>query len=249
MINLSDVNIEKIKNFALKYKYRKDAVLVVGQSLLKPLSKLKPKIDVKVRIINNIDGLKHVIEHHGSWYVSWAQKRLEEGNLCFGADYNGKIISTVWTSFEEVFLPDVEFTLKAKNGVIPLLGAWTSPDFRGQGIYPSVWNECCKFLIKEKHAKRVWGFIHPSNISSFRVHRDLHCDTIDMVIILNKFLGIKKHRIICPFRPVEKLINLDNASVAIQRELNELLRLGYIEIVQENPIIYRSTKIRNKNNK
>ena len=166
------------------------------------------KIDVNIRIVDNVNDLGHVMKHHGSWYRSWAQERMEEGNLCFGADYNGKIISTVWTSFDHVFLPYVEYNLNAREGIIPLIGGWSSPDFRGQGIYPSVWNECCKFLIEKKNAKRTWAFIQPTNIISFIVHKKFFCDRVDMIIQLKKLFGFRKHRVIHPFRPIDDFFDL-----------------------------------------
>lgn len=69
----------------------------------------------------------------------WSSKeklltRFNEGQKCFGAKYQGKIVAFTWSNFESCHDPLYKFPLRDDEAY--LWDAFTVPSFRGKGIAP-----------------------------------------------------------------------------------------------------------------
>ena len=71
-------------------------------------------------------------------------RRLEEGEKCFGAKYNGKIAAFTWVSFDSCH--DIMCKFKLKVNEAYLFDAYTLEPFRGKGIAPYVRFKCYQWL-------------------------------------------------------------------------------------------------------
>jgi len=153
----------------------------------------KQKGDVRVEVIKSIEEIASFVKEREKWYYEYAKDLFEKGNLCFVGKADNKIVSCVWTSFHEVYLPDVEYVLHVGDNIVPLIDAYTLPAYRGMGIYKIVWNECIEYFQNSHKFSRIYGFIVPSNTRSLTVHKNLKLERIIMTITLLRIFGIRKH--------------------------------------------------------
>ena len=174
-------------------KYQK--LFVFEQFLSETPHPSRMKDDVDFQIKTNAKEIGSLIEQREHWYPSLAEKRFDDGNICFVAEHEKKIISCVWTSFNEVYLPNVEYTLRVEKEVAPLIDGWTSPDFRGMGVYNFVWNNTIRYLREHSEYKKIYGFIQPTNKLSLIVHRRMNLEKVIIIITLTKVFGIRFHRV------------------------------------------------------
>jgi len=190
----------------LKFKYvvsltrklapRYQKLIVFERSLNDPVHPSKIKLNIDFSIKQSIIEINSLIEQREQWYQKLAEKRFKQGNLCFVGECQDKIISCVWTSFGEVYLPNVKYTLKVPQDVVPLIDGWTSPEFRGKGIYNYVWNKCLEHLSDKSNYKRIYGFIQPTNESSLVIHKKMNLDKVIIIIKLFNFFGFKHHKVV-----------------------------------------------------
>jgi len=174
-------------------KYQK--LVVFEQSLAEPLHSSNLQIDAEFKIGKNMNEIKTLIEQREHWYPSLAEKRFDDENICFVAEHEKKIICCVWTSFKDIYLPNVEYTLEVEKEVAPLIDGWTSLDFRGMGVYNFVWNNTLRYLREHSEYKKIYGFIQPTNKLSLMVHRRMNLEKVIVIITLIKIFGIRFHRV------------------------------------------------------
>jgi RimJ/RimL family protein N-acetyltransferase len=129
--------------------------------------------EVNLRIVNSITDVKSLVAQRENWYHDWAKKRFNDGNICFGVEYNGEIISCIWTCFNEVYLPNVDYNLKVGNNIAPVLDGWTSPQYRNKGLYSYVMNSCLRYLHEKTDYTHAYFFIQPENVRSLLIHKEL----------------------------------------------------------------------------
>jgi len=157
---------------------------------------------VRATTLSEIDSL---ISQRPYWYKEWAQKRFKQGNMCFGVKDQNKIVSCIWTCFNEVELPNVEYHLKVSKDVVPVLGGWTSHSYRSIGLYTYVMNSCLKYFSKESSYSSAYFFILPDNINSLQIHKDF---TVVKMIRLIKIFPFKFRKIENLNCKIDELINL-----------------------------------------
>ena len=160
-------------------------------------------IEVKLVVAKNIDSIKSLINQRDSWYYKWAQERFKEGNYCFGLEYEGVIVSCIWTCFNQVYIPNVDYNLSTKKNVAPLLDGWTSPNYRKKGLYSFVMNSCLEYLHNNTKFKSVYFFIRPENSPSISIHKNL---PISHFIRLIKLPFFRKHIVQTENLVLERLI-------------------------------------------
>jgi hypothetical protein len=129
----------------------------------------------------------------GSWYPQQARELFSKGNLCFVAIIDNKITSCLWTSFNKVYLPDIEYNLVVATDIAPLIDGYTLDEYRGRGLYKFLWNECHNYLVRSGKYSKIYGFINQVNKRSLIVHDILNLNKIILDITLIKFLGIRIH--------------------------------------------------------
>lgn len=180
----------------LKPKYQQ--LNVFEQSISISFENEKPDIAVDVRPFKTYEEIEDLVAQREKWYPSWVRKQFSGGNICFGAIYDGKIVCCLWTSFDQVHLPNVEYVLKVDRDTIPLIDGWTASEYRGKGIYKHVWSECLRYFRRDGKYQKVWGFIRPTNERSLSVHEKMELSKVIMTIFLVKVFGIRFHKIRYP---------------------------------------------------
>jgi len=172
-------------------KYQK--LFVFEIDLSKYSRELNTKRNITVEIAKNIKEIESFIKEREVWYYNYANALFKKGNLCFIGKINKKIVSCLWTSFNEVYLSDVEYLLHVDREVVPLIDAYTLPEYQNMGIYGIVWNFCIRYFQNKPEYKKIYGFITRSNKRSLLVHKKLKLQRIIIEISLFRIFGIKKH--------------------------------------------------------
>lgn len=150
--------------------------------------------DIEVKMLREVDDhLLLFANRRGFWYLQQARDLFSKGNICFVTVIDGKITSCLWTSFNQVYLPDIEFKLSVAKDIAPLIDGYTLDEYRGKGLYKILWNECFNYLVKSGKYSKIYGFINHDNKRSLLVHDKLNLNKIILDITLIKFLGIRVH--------------------------------------------------------
>ncbi|MDH7556575.1 MAG: GNAT family N-acetyltransferase [Candidatus Methanosuratincola sp.] len=181
---------KELRHTAHRLKFRYAQLFVFELSISDWSPRLASKVTVQTRLVATIDDLKPLIAAKGGWPRRFYEERLEKGDLGFIAEVDGKTVSCLWATFNEVYLADVEYNLKLDNQTVALIGAYTLPDYRGQGIYAKVW-EACITHFKGSSYSRAYGFIEARNLPSLVAHKKIGLEKVIKVIIMLKFLGLK----------------------------------------------------------
>jgi len=150
--------------------------------------------DIKVELLRGVDDkLLSFANRRGAWYLTQTKDLFLKGNICFSAVIDGKMASCLWTSFNEVYLPDIEYTIKTPPEVVSLIDGYTLEEYRGKGLYKILWNDCLNYLVKIKKYTKIYGFINNKNKRSLNVHDKLNLNKIIYDITLLKLFGIRIH--------------------------------------------------------
>jgi len=177
-------------------KYEK--LFIFEVDLKKFTRKSDQRKNVKIEIVKNIKEIKPFIERREDWYYHHAKSLFEKDNLCFVGKINDKIVSCLWTSFNEVYLPNIEYLLHVDKDTVPLIDAYTLPEYRNMGIYGMVWNSCINYFKEKPEYTKIYGFRVPSNIRNLEIDKHLklkHQVRVSpiMKVTLLKIFGLRKH--------------------------------------------------------
>ncbi len=167
--------------------------LYVFEILLSDIGAITYDKKIKVRIARKIDDIASLIQKRETWFQGQARSLFDQGNLCFVAEIDGQIVSCLWTSFHEVYLPDVKYLLRVTHDVVPLIDGFTLEEYRGGGIYKSLWNYCLEYFKNLEGFNKIYGFIMPINKSSLIVHEKLQLNKIILVIKYLRVFGFSFH--------------------------------------------------------
>ena len=99
-------------------KYNK---LFVFEIILSEYKSLRVKDNINVKIAKNVDEIIPFVLEREDWYLKHIKRLFEKGNLCFIGEINNQIASCLWTSFNEVYLSDVNYLLKVDKNIVPLI--------------------------------------------------------------------------------------------------------------------------------
>jgi RimJ/RimL family protein N-acetyltransferase len=174
-------------------RYQK--ILIFEQPLAQSLRLPNLSQDIEFKVYMESSQIETLINQRESWYRSLAEVRFQDNNLCFVGEYRDKIISCLWTSFESVYLPNVEYTLHVEKRVVPLIDGWTAPEFRGKGTYNLIWNKCLEYLRNLGNYTSIYGFIQPTNERSLQVHKKIKLDNVILTVTLFKLFGVRFHKL------------------------------------------------------
>lgn len=172
-------------------KYAKLFILEID--LTKFTVKSDQRKNVRIEIAKNIKEIESFIKKREDWYYYYAKSLFEKGNLCFVGEINNKIVSCVWTSFNEAYLSNIEYLLHVNKDTVPLIDAYTLPEYRNKSIYGMVWNSCINYFKEKSEYTKIYGFIRPSDTRSLEVHKKLKLEHIIMKVTLLKIFGFRKH--------------------------------------------------------
>ncbi len=164
--------LKNIKRSFSSLKPSFERMYVLEQSL-NSLELTKSKSDLDLITGSKIEDVESLIVQRPQWYRNWAQKRFDEGNVCFGLAKDNKIVSCIWTSYESAYLPNVDYNLILPKEIVSVLDGWTSPAYRKQGLYSSVMEHCLDYFRKHSNYVGVYFFIRPENLISLSIHKHL----------------------------------------------------------------------------
>jgi GNAT superfamily N-acetyltransferase len=168
--------------------------LIVFESLLEGIIPNEYNSTIEVKMLSEInEQFIPFANRRGAWYPIQASDLFSKGNICFVAVIDEKIASCLWTSFNQVYLPDIEYKLIVAKDIAPLIDGYTLDEYRGKGLYKILWNECFNYLVKSGKYSKIYGFINHANKRSLLVHDKLNLNKIILYITLIKFLGIRVH--------------------------------------------------------
>jgi len=168
--------------------------LFVFESLLGDIIPNEHNNYIEVKILREMDDkLLLFANRRGSWYPTQAKDLFSKGNICFVAVIDGKIASCLWTSFNEAYLTDIEYTIKTPPDVVCLIDGYTLEEYRGKGLYKILWSDCLNYLVNTNKCTKIYGFVNNKNKRSLKVHDKLDLNKIIFDITLLKIFGIRIH--------------------------------------------------------
>src|ERR1035437_4629773 len=86
--------------------------LFIFESLLEGIVPNEHKSTIEVKMLWEInEQFRSFANQRGAWYPQQARDLFSKGNHCFVAVIDEKIASCLWTSFNQVYLPDIEYKL------------------------------------------------------------------------------------------------------------------------------------------
>jgi hypothetical protein len=168
--------------------------LIIFESMLnKKYPDVKLKEGIEIDIVKNAEELRDFSKLRGDWYFDYAKDTLSKGNYCFVARVNGKIVSCLWTAFNQYYFKEIQYNFKVEKNIAPLIDAYTLDEYRKMGLYKILWYYCINFLIDLNKYDRIYGPILYKNKRSLLVHSKLDLNKVVMKIIMIKGLGFRFH--------------------------------------------------------
>jgi len=198
MVHIRNVNARKVVSFIawkidrLSFKYGRIYVLEM------PLVPRATKVNdggYDVKTVSDLSELTTLVERRETWWRAAVEQRFANGDLCFVAKDHGQAIACLFATFSNVRLPlihDAPYSLPLDNETVGLIDSYTLPEYRGKGVYSSVF-EACLIYFAGTRFRRVRGFIHPDNVHSMKVHQKLGLDRIVLVITSVGLFGVRRH--------------------------------------------------------
>lgn len=98
-----------------------------------------------------------------------AQQRLNAGHLCFVALNGGNLANYTWVCFHEGYIDELETKIRVSPGSAYRYDVFTLPAYRGKGIFPSVFEESCKYLY-QNGIRELYGLVDSNNSPMLRVY-------------------------------------------------------------------------------
>jgi RimJ/RimL family protein N-acetyltransferase len=146
----------------------------------------------QVHRASSVAELQPLIEQREAWFGRSARQRLAEGDVCFVAKLDGKVVSCIFGTLTSVLVSEVEYTMPLDDPTVALFDSYTLPEHRGKYAYSSVLHAAINHC-REAGFERIVGFIAPDNVRSLRVHQRLGVNRIISTITMVRFLGVRKH--------------------------------------------------------
>ena len=141
-------------------------------NLAKEIPRIETKISVEIRKATIRDLRDYAHFGRPPLRRDKALKRLNNGDLCFIALWEGIIIGYMWTTLKrKVYIPEFEREIAFKDEEGYLYDGFVFPDFRRKGLFKKMVEESLHYL-KSQNVKRVKGITVTTNRASERVMRD-----------------------------------------------------------------------------
>jgi ribosomal protein S18 acetylase RimI-like enzyme len=163
---------------------------------VKELDELLPSYQARIPIEfevlpSNLDVVVNKLTHIPSEHIFDIEQRLRNGDYCFAANHKGQIIHIHWIAVGKCYsyLLDREYELATDEGYA--YSAYTLPEFRGNGIQPSV--TCHRNnLLRDWGFKRVYGFMDPHSKAALRMPEKLNYVKVGYTGFIEVF-GIRRY--------------------------------------------------------
>jgi hypothetical protein len=149
-------------------------LVCIERILSEPIPEIKANLPIGVGFLQESEVSDYVNFRPGA-SASETRRKLNDGDRCIVARYEGQIVSAFWASIRRASLVnvgeyldrDVSLELPLAQDEVFLYDAYTLPQFRGQNVSPesSVWN---LRYWREAGYRRVFVGVSPENKSSLR---------------------------------------------------------------------------------
>jgi hypothetical protein len=130
---------EGIKSFWFKLLseigYRR--VFWLKRSLEGPIPNVKPRLHVAISLLKKTE-VNEYVGFRTELDSSYVASRLDAGHWCFVARYKGKLISATWATTNQTSSSFLAREIRLKPGEVYTYDSFTSPDFRGLSVSPTV---------------------------------------------------------------------------------------------------------------
>lgn len=143
-------------------------------------------------------------------YVQDVIQRINRGDVCFGAQRDGKIVSVIFASRGPCHLGPVGYYLKIPSGTMGYYDAYTLASYRRQGLYSNVFSKCVNTSLDEGY-HTAWMWIMRHNIISLKTHDSLDMNHVFMEIALHQRWGFRWHKVRAVDLSIQDLLN-DNSA-------------------------------------
>lgn len=76
-------------------------------------------------------------------------KRIKSGKRCFVAEYYGNIISYLWITYQDEYIPEIKYMHRVPAEGVYFYNVRTLKDYRGKGIFSLLLGYVCELLRSE----------------------------------------------------------------------------------------------------
>jgi GNAT superfamily N-acetyltransferase len=172
--------------------YRKDAAYILVRDLDPPPEPGPPRAEVAIERLEEAQAgeLERVV-YYGRHEIL---RRFREGQICFVARIDGRIVHYSWMSRGREYAGEVEKELVFEPDERYLYNCRTLPAARGKGIYPTV----IARAMREAHAagaRRMAALVSADNVASLRSFEKMRF-RVREEIRLRRILWHRRHQTI-----------------------------------------------------
>lgn len=136
-------------------------LLLFAKSLDEPFPSLAPAIPVECAPLEP-DEVAELAGLHPDVSIEEARARLEKGHRCYVARHCGRVVHAIWTGFDRVWIPYLEYWLQLQPGDAYAYQSWTAAEYRGKGIATARAIVMAHDLRKSGY-RRVLGAVMPGS--------------------------------------------------------------------------------------
>ena len=147
----------------------------------------KSKLDVNIKQLSAENALQLIGIAYDN--LDTILMRLQEGDRCYVAEYGGKIISFVWTSYGNVYVPELEMSLQLADDEFYFYNGLTPPRFRRYGLQKAIIADLITFHRKMGY-KKVFSSTSVKNKAGIGVIHKKFGGKKRMIVRLIKIFGI-----------------------------------------------------------
>jgi GNAT superfamily N-acetyltransferase len=130
-----------------------------------------PKVKVEISQLQPTDDAElEALQDIGLVPSTKAQlvQRLKEGQRCYVAKSDGRVVARIWLVEGEFGDTDLERRCQLAQDEVYLETAFTVPEFRGKGIAPHLAGYSLQDIARARNKTRAFGFIDVRNRASLR---------------------------------------------------------------------------------
>jgi GNAT superfamily N-acetyltransferase len=95
------------------------------------------------------------------------RSRIAQGQRCYAACANGKILSSVWAVFEQALFPGIESVWRLGPAAVYTHDSYTAPELRGHNL-ATLLRVSVLQQLREEGVRRAVLFVWPENASGLR---------------------------------------------------------------------------------
>ena len=146
--------------------FRREKMFVFEHALTDLCFKAKAKIDFNVGLVRTNDSSKIVKTFKD--FRKKAKERFKVGDICFGANLNGKCVHLKWIALNESHIGEINRKIRTSSDSAYMYDDYTLPNYRGLGISSKVMEKTIQHLSKIG-IKKIYAGVRPNNFPMLRV--------------------------------------------------------------------------------